>query len=216
MSKPKIIIFDFDGVLFRHPYSFIKELENKGYQNADKVMQPYYKEISAMTCGNEDCEDEEKVTEPYLLKLGWKGTVSEFLDEQAQFTKRYLDQNMISEIGNLRAQNIKCYLATNQGVYRTRFILEDLNFREIFDGHYISSEIGFRKNTDEFWRYALEDIEKETGISSAWEIIYFDDTQANIDVASRFGIQGFLFTDTIQFENDMNMLGFDVSLNKFF
>lgn len=214
MSKPKIILFDVDGVLICLPNYFTKELENKGYAGAEEVMNPFYRgEINwAYTEGRSDARE---MVGPYLEKFGWKGTAQEYFDEQFQFERRFLDQDLIALVVNLKNQDVLCCLATDQEKYRAKFLMDEMDFKNIFDKYYFSCEIGKRKCADEFWKYVLWDAEKDLPGIQPWEIVYFDDIQKNIEIASSFGIQSFLFTDKLQFENDMNMLGFDVSLNKF-
>lgn len=215
MSKPKVILFDVDGVLIRLPYYFTKVLEERGREGAEKIMNPFYLEESN-SLYNEGRGDAREMVVLYLEKLGWKGTAKEFFDEQFNFEKDYLDKDFIVLVEELRNQGVRCCLATDQEKYRAQFLLKDLNFQEIFDERYVSCDIKFRKCMEGFWEYVLNDLEKYLPGIRPWEIVYFDDVKKNIDVASRFGIQSFLFTDKLQFENDMNMLGFDVSLNKFF
>ena len=214
MSKPKVILFDCDGVLVRYPCGFAESLEQQGYANAREVMEAYVREANAVTRCEGD-EDDVALIKPYLEKLGWKGTAEEFFKEHFRRTEKYLDRNLIAEIQKLRREGVKCCLATNQYKLKADQLMEGLDFRNCFDRHYISYVIGYRKNTDEFWQSALRDIERELGAVNPWDIVFFDDSQVNIDVASKFGIQSYLFTDIVQFERDMNMLGFYISLNNY-
>lgn len=215
MSKPKVILFDVDGVLIRLPYYFTKVLEGRGYERAGEIMSTFYDEENNFLY-NEGRGDSREMVVPYLEKLGWKGTAKELFDEQFKFEKNYLDKDLMALVENLKGQGIKCCLATDQEKYRAQFLLEDMDFGNIFDKHYISCDIKSRKCAEKFWEYALEDLQKSFLGIQPWDIVYFDDVQKNIDVAFNFGIQSFLFTNKVQFENDMNMLGFDIVLNKYF
>lgn len=215
MLKPKVILFDVDGVLIRLPHYFSKELESGGYEHAGEIMNPFYLEENNSVY-NEGRGDAWEMVVPYLDKLGWRGTAKELFDGQFQFEKKYLDQDLISLVKNIKSQNIKCCLTTDQEKHRAQFLLEDMDFRNIFDRHYLSCNIGFRKCAEGFWEYVLDDLQKHLQGIQPWDIIYFDDAKKNIEIASQFGIRSFLFTDKVQFENDMNMLGFDITLNKYF
>jgi FMN phosphatase YigB (HAD superfamily) len=214
MSKPKIILFDVDGVLIRYRHNFTDELAEQGYKDAPWIMQPYY-HADNTALYNEGSKTEEEVLEPFLGGLGWKGTVKDYLDAQCSFARQHLDSALIAKIQEVRAGGTLCYIATNQGPYQGRFLSEEL-LKDSFDGHYISCNIGCKKDMPEFWDHVLQDLEDKKGITIPWDMAYFDDSGKNIEVASGFGIQSFLFTGNLQFENDMNMLGFDIALNSFF
>jgi putative hydrolase of the HAD superfamily len=214
MSKPKVILFDCDGVLIRYPHDFIAELEQTGLVRARDVLRRFNSEADeAMRKG--DGAGIPVMLERYLAELGWGKSALEFLEEQLSYTKKYVDEKLLGEIKKLRAAGTRCSLATNQNRYRAQFILNDLGLKEHFDDLYLSCEIGCRKNEPEFWEYVLDDMREKARIVSGWEVVYFDDGQENIDMASQFGLQSFLFTNIIQFERDMNMLGFNMTLNKF-
>lgn len=53
----------------------------------------------------------------------------------------------------------------------------------------------------------MADLKKEFPNIKPEEIVFFDDTKNNADAALKFGIRVFLFTDMIQFEKDMAMVG---------
>jgi HAD superfamily hydrolase (TIGR01509 family) len=214
MPKPKVILFDCDGVLIRYPHDFIAQLEQNGMVYAREVLRRFNTEADeAIAAGN--IEGVNGILKPHLEELGWKESAERFLDEQLLYTKKYVDEKLIASIQKLRQQGTRCCLATNQNLYRAKFILDDLDFKHQFDDFYISSDVGFRKTETGFWNHVLGDLGEKALVSNGWEVVYFDDKQENIDSASIAGIQSFLFTNIIQFERDMNMLGFTVSLNKY-
>lgn len=214
MSKPKVILFDVDGVLIRYRRNFTGELEAQGYTDAPRIMQSYY-HADNTALYNEGRKTEEEVVEPFLREFGWKGTATDYLEAQCDFTRQHLDRDLLSVIGKLRTEGVLCYIATNQGPYQGRFLREQL-LRDYFDGYYVSCDIGCKKDAPQFWEYVLQDLENKKGITIPWDMAYFDDSRKNIETASGYGIQSFLFTGNLQFENDMNMLGFEISLNSFF
>ncbi len=214
MSKSKVILFDVDGVLIRYRHNFTASLAEQGYEDAPRIMQSYYHADNTSSY-NEGKKTEEEVIEPFLKEFGWKGSAKDYLDAQCEFSRKYLDRDFIAKIQEVRAGGTLCYIATNQGPYQGRFLSEEL-LKDSFDGHYISCDIGYKKDAPQFWDHVLQDLEDKKGITILWDIAYFDDSGKNIEVASGYGIQSFLFTGNLQFENDMNMLGFDVEFSKFF
>lgn len=214
MLKPKVILFDVDGVLVKYSTSFFEELERRGHADAVRTLLDYYREEN-VTVRSEGRGREQELVQPYLERLGWAGTAEEFLDAQGEFAGSHVDEKMMAVVGTLRAQGVKCCLATNQGPYQARFLLEKLGWREKFDRAYLSCELGCRKSGAGFWQQVLDDIGREMGAINSWEIVFFDDQKENVDLAASFGIQSFLFTGNIQFEKDMNLLGFEVVLNEY-
>ncbi len=206
MKKPKVILFDVDGVLINPPNYFSVELEKKGYEKAEEILNSFFKGSDNQECVEGKASAEKNIAS-YLEKLGWKETARDYFEKQFQFEKKYLDQNLISKIEKFRNQGIKCYLCTDQIKNRAEFLLNEMNFKNIFDGYFVSCHIGFRKCHDKFWSYAMNKLEKEIKGVESCEIVFFDDIQNNIDVALKFGISAILFTDAIQFEKDLISLG---------
>ncbi len=215
MSKTKIILLDVDGVLIKYPRNFTDELEAAGYKNAARIMQPYYAEDNNLLY-NKGIKTEEELIGPYLERLGWKATVKDYLDAQCEFAKRHLDYKLMDEIHKIREGGIFCYTATNQGPHQARFLLENLDFCNFFDGNFISYQIGYKKNQHNFWEYVIRVLQQERNvIASPSDIVYFDDSKSNVEVASGFNIRSFFFVNNLQFEKDMEILGFDILSNKF-
>ena len=206
-KRPKAILFDVDGVLIRLPNYFSEELDKRDYKGAEESLTSFFKGSDNQECLEGKASFEKKIV-PYLKKFAWKGTAEEYFQKQFQFEKRYLDQNIISQIKQFHAWGIKCYLCTDNSKFRAEFLLEEMDFKNIFDDYFISCFIGYRKCHNEFWSYLINKLEKELSGVKSDEIAFFDDTQNNVDVALKFGINATLFEDMVQFEKDLKLLGF--------
>lgn len=204
--KPRVILFDVDGVLIRIPHYFSQELENQGYGNAIESLNSFYKDDISRECA-EGKADAMKNIMPFLKKFGWKGSSEDYFEQQFDFEAKYLDQEFISLVQDFRNQDIRCYLGTDQEKNRAKFLLENMKFADNFDGHFISCFVGYRKCHDNFWAHTLQKLKKEFSDIQPSEIVFFDDIQNNVDVASKHGIQAFLFTDMEQFDKDLDSLG---------
>ncbi|MCK4891405.1 MAG: HAD hydrolase-like protein [Candidatus Pacebacteria bacterium] len=202
MKKPKVILFDIDGVLIRFPNYFSEELEKQGYRNARESLDSFYKGSDNWECLEGKANLTEKIM-PYLEKFGWKETAENYFKKQFQFEKQYLDQNLILQIEQFRSQGIKCYLCTDNTKIRVEFLLNEMNFRDIFDDYFVSCYIGFRKRHDDFWIYLINKLKKEIEGVNPGEVVFFDDIQNNVDVALKFGINAILFENVIQFEKNL-------------
>ena len=192
MNGTKIILFDVDGVLINLPHYFSKELQKEGYENAPESLNSFYHGEDSRQCSEGKAEAERSVA-PYLEKFGWTGSARDYFERQFYFEKKYLDDDLISLVAELRGRGVRCYLCTDQMANRAEFLLREMGFEDIFDGHFISCQIGFRKCHEEFWNWVVMDLKKEFPELKLDEVAYFDDIQNNIDVASKVGIRALLY-----------------------
>ncbi len=206
LIKPKVILFDEYNVLTRPPHYFDQELESQTYKNVVENLNAFFKSDIIKQC-NEGKADITKSIMPFLKKFGWEDTAENYLQQQFEFEAKYLDKDLLALIQNFRNKEIKCYLTTDQEKNRAKFLLENTQLGNSFDGHFISCLIGYRKCQDNFWAHVLRELKKELPSILANEIVFFDDIQKNIDTASKHGIQTFLFTDMKKFEKDLIYLG---------
>jgi len=176
----------------RPPYYFWKVLEDRWYQNAEEILNNFF------IHENTDCTEwradiAEKIV-PYLEQIWWKGTVEEFFKEQFEFEAQYFDASFIERVKDFQEKWILCYLASAQESVRAQYFLEEVWLAKIFDGHYISCNVWYRKDKPEYWEVVLWDIQKKYPYVSPQEIVFIDDGKKNIEMAQRFWIETFLFT----------------------
>jgi putative hydrolase of the HAD superfamily len=122
--------------------------------------------------------------EPYFKK--WQIEVSEkdFLD--FWFSGESVNQDAQEYIQELREKGVQVFVVSNNFRERTEYYRT--YFKEIFDNitrAYFSWETGFVKPSEEALVFAL----KENNLL-AEEVIYFDDSTKNIEVARNLGIDG--------------------------
>jgi len=187
--KPKIILFDIDGVIVRPPYYFWKVLEERWYKNAESILNNFF------VNENTDCTEwradiSEKIVS-YLQKIGWKKSVEEFFIEQFAFEAQYFDKDFIRIVEKFQDSWISCYLASAQEKIRAKYFLEELGFNKIFDGHYISCDVWYRKDKPEYWDLILWDIQQNFPHVQREEILFIDDGERNIETAQSFWIKYF-------------------------
>ena len=205
MTKIKVILLDIDGVLIRLPQCFSMELEKQGYSNVIESLEPFYHGSNRQCL--EGRADVEAIIMPYLKKIGWTKTAAEYFSQQFVFESKYFDKTFISLVKNFQNKNIACYLCTDQENNRAKFLLDEMNFSNIFDGYFISCYVGYRKCHDNFWIHTISKLQEKFPNIKSNEIAFFDDRQGNIDTALKFGIKAFLFTDMNKFEKDLFLLG---------
>ncbi|MDB5170789.1 MAG: HAD-superfamily hydrolase, subfamily variant 3 [Candidatus Saccharibacteria bacterium] len=192
----KTILFDVDGVLL-NGQSFTIELERE-YGISYDMTQPFFKgPFRDSTVGLRDMKE---VLEPYLKEWKWPHGTDDFLEYW--FTKEHsIDQSLINYIQRLRAAGTKCYLATNQERYRTTYIMERMGFADMFDGIFVSNDLGVKKPDVAFFEKAHQQI---PGVAKE-EILFWDDLAENVAAAEAYGIQAELYTNFDDFTKKMEL-----------
>jgi len=121
MKNKKALLIDVDWVLIKPPYYFPQKLENEWYINSVQIMNKFFRKYN------------KKMTEwkiliksiilPYLKEIWWKKSVEEYLNEQYSFESKFLDNDLINKIIELKEKWFKCYLATSQEKERWEYFL---------------------------------------------------------------------------------------------
>lgn len=180
----KAILFDADGVtLVKHGY--FSERYIKEYHVLPEKVRPFFREkFGLCQKGKSDLRQE---IQPYLAAWGWKGTVDDFLNYW--FTSDFEpNKEVLDVIRNLRAKGIKCYLVTDQEKYRAEYLKNVVKFDENFDGTFYSYNLGYRKSDAEFFEAVIKDLNLKYD-----EVLYLDDEEENITVATEAGINSKLY-----------------------
>ena len=192
-----IVLFDVDGVLLNGE-SFSVPLE-RDYGISNAMMQPFFKDtLPSSTIGTADMKQQ---LEPYLKDWKWQGTVDEFVNYWFE-AEHVIDEPLVDYVNTLSASGIACYLATNQEKYRTAYILEKIGFQDVFDGQFVSSEMGVKKPDPEFFRLALERLQPHEPA----DVLFWDDRQENVDAARAAGMQAELYSSFEAFDERMKEL----------
>lgn len=194
----KAILFDIDGVLIDPPHYYSKTLELEGYEDACNILNNYYSSNNDKQCcvGSLKIED---CIKPYLEKLSKSLSVKDYLRQQYDFEKDYLNHDLIENIKSIKSKNIKCFLATDQNTHRAKFLLNELGFIDHFDGYFISCYLGFRKVQQGFWDKTISKIKEQIQNIKLNEIAFLDDRTPNIELANKNGISTYL----IKSKNDI-------------
>jgi HAD superfamily hydrolase (TIGR01509 family) len=184
----KCILFDADGVVINS--EMFGNKYQKDYNISNNEMLPFFiNEFQDCLTGKKDLIQEIK---PWLEKWNWNKSPEEFLSYWFKAEDK-LDKNIINSIENLRKNNIKCYLATNQDKYRLEYIKNEMNLNNTFDDIFCSCNIGFKKPDQNYYKFILASL-KSKNISSS-EILFFDDCQKNIIEAEKLNIKSFLYKE---------------------
>ena len=111
--------------------------------------------------------------------------------------ENHTDSELLGIIKDLREAGTPVYIATNQEKYRAKY-LQEIMFPNVFDGMFISSEIGYQKKDKEYWVSVLGRLAIDIPGIEPGQIAFFDDSQDSIDRASTVGINAFLYQNAEQ------------------
>ena len=187
----KAMIFDADGVVILNDLYFSQQLE-RDYGIPLSQTEPFFAGVfHQCLVGKADLKEE---LAKYIPVWGWQGTLDELLDYWFQ-CENHVNEELLSDIQKLRSNGIKCYLATNQEKYRTKYLSEKMKFSQLFDKVFSSADIGYKKSDKEFFAKLGKEL---TDIAPS-EIMFWDDSKKNVAVAYQLGFNAYLYTNIENF-----------------
>lgn len=194
----KVALFDLDGVVIvgRDKLFSQRAAEDLNISN-DQIMEFFNKDFRECSFGRADLK--EKIS-PYLKIWNYKGTVDDFLNYWFS-GEGVVDMEVINCVARLREKGIRCFIATRQEKYRKKYLLEEVGLQKYFDGIMCTCDIGFDKWETGYWDYVF----KKLNVSPE-EIIFFCDSQKNIDNSGKIGVQAYLYTDISVLKDKMASL----------
>ena len=182
----KTILFDLDGlVIIGNGKLFSQRISEEMNIPYEQVSEFFTKDFRECSFGRADLK--EKIA-PYLTKWGHKGTVDDFLNYWFEGESN-TDKEVLKLVSELRLKGIKCYIATRQEKYRKEYLLNVIGLKDYFDGIFCTCDIGYDKWEQGYWNYVFNKLN-----STAEEIIFFCDSQKNVDIAGNLGIQAYFYT----------------------
>lgn len=191
----KAIIFDLNGVFIQSPKLSDRFRENYGVRN--EIFLPALKEIMAKS-RLPNAGDSYQYWLPFLKTWNIDLIREEFFN--FWFTGEKEVPELIAFARELKSKGLKLFILSNNFAERAAYYKEHFGFlTEIFDKIYYSWETGFVKPDTKAFALLI----KENNLAPA-ECVYFDDTKDNIEVARRFGLKAYLFTNLEEMKTALN------------
>jgi putative hydrolase of the HAD superfamily len=99
-----------------------------------------------------------------------------------------VDYGVLAAVPDLRAQGVRCGLATNQHPERAAYMRENLGYDEVFDDLFYSCELGVAKPDPAYFTEAVRRLGTEPG-----RTLLLDDNADNVAAAKEAGLAAELF-----------------------
>ncbi len=185
----KVILFDCDGIIVKEHKYFIQRLkEDFGIVLNYEAHNSFFKnEFLLCQAGKLDLKIE-------LIRQMPKWGIDWSVEKLVEYWfngERDLDKRVVETIYTLRGKGVKCYLSTNNEKYRTQYLTDEVDLKNILDGIYSSAFLGFMKSNQGFWQALYQDfldIKKN-------QVLVFDNKQENVQSAREFGFSAELYKD---------------------
>jgi putative hydrolase of the HAD superfamily len=100
------------------------------------------------------------------------------------------DERVVQVIRTLRKSGLVCGLATSQERNRAGYMATVMGFSELFDRLFFSCDLGSQKPEPQY--YAA--VEQSLGLEGQ-EILFWDDSSANVEAARARGWHAEMYTD---------------------
>lgn len=180
----KMLLLDVDGVLMLQPKYFSQIYSEEHNIPLDTIL-PFFFSDEFLDCSVGKNDLKHALAE-HNDKWQWNGSSDELL--QTWFdAELYPNTALITYAKFLRKKGVRIGIATQQERYRTEFLKQV--FKDMYDEFFVSCEIGYHKESDQYWDTIVEQLSKK-----AYEVIaYFDDKRSLVDVARKHGINAHLY-----------------------
>src|SRR5688572_15966063 len=144
----QLLLFDADGVLTLPEEVFSIVYTRSHGLDIEPFDQFFQTEWSDFVTGKRDLKEHIR-DNPSLWQ--WDGTPDELLDYWFK-SEDVRNEELIKLIESMRKEGTPCYLATEQEKYRGDY-MRDVMFKDLFDGFFITAEVGLKKSQPEFFEY---------------------------------------------------------------
>lgn len=184
----KIILFDADGVL-TIPEELFSVVYARSHGLDPMPFEMFFKsQWHDFVTGKRDLKEHIK-SNPDLWQ--WPGKPEELIEYWCKI-EDIRNQEMVNLVRIIRKGGLSCYLATEQERYRGEY-MKNVMFKDLFDGYFVSAEIGYKKSDPTFFEIILQLLRADHSELVPGDVIFFDDSQSKVDAALTAGLDAQLF-----------------------
>ncbi|MBI2004651.1 HAD hydrolase-like protein [Patescibacteria group bacterium] len=205
MKKPKVIIYDNDGMII-HGGRFSDQYSKEFGVDLTTMMPFFDGPFKKCLTGKADLREElAQVVEIWK----WKGTVDELM--QYWFAVgNVLYEDVYASIAKLKKQGLVVCVATNQEKYRNQYLVRKYSYSKVFDEIFCSASLGVYKHSLEGLEKIYQRIKEKYNIFEKGEIMYWDDRDENIQNSNKAGFNGQQYKDYQSFRAVLLNYGYQV------
>ena len=190
----RAILFDADGVIVNGERASVAFERDFGITS--EMTRPFFRG-AFLDCLVGKADLKESIA-PHLSGWGWQDNVDDFIAFWFK-AEHQLNDDLLADIARYRVRGILCYLATNQEPYRTEYLAGPMGLGACFDGIFSSAYVGHMKDSVAFF----EQVARALYPIPPHEMLFWDDSVANVDTAQRAGLHAELYQDISDFRMRM-------------
>lgn len=191
--RTHVLLLDVDGVLVTPPEYYGARL----LREAPEATRAFFAgPFQLASTGRADLLDH---VPAFLAQLGREQTPEAFVREWLD-SENHPAHALWDAVRELRALGWRAWLATNQESHRTRHLLDVVGLRDLVDGEFASCTVGHRKPSPEYYAEVARRLDVTPD-----RIVFWDDTQANVEAARSAGWQAHAYRDVTQFRDAMGL-----------
>ena len=183
--KVRAVLFDADGVL-QHQNSTLHSLLTDVLSLPPEEVEARYHEVweaeSPILTGQGNFVE---TMSDLLEEWGRPGHADTFVQASKDIRT---DDAIVSIVRGLRKDGVLCCLASNQMMYRARYMSESLGYSRLFDREFYSCDIGHKKPDAAYFLAILASLELPPV-----QVLFIDDHEANVAAALDLGINAAVF-----------------------
>ena len=183
--KVESVLFDADGVL-QHQGSTLHSLLIDVLSLPPEEVEARYHEVweaeSPILTGQGNFAE---TMSDLLVEWGRPGHAETFVQASKDIQ---IDEAVAGIVRMLRSDGVLCCLASNQMMYRARYMSESLGYSRLFDREFYSCDIGHKKPDAAYFLAILAALELPPV-----QVLFIDDHEANVAAALDLGINAAVF-----------------------
>lgn len=176
------VLFDADGVVQRPTSDWWSRLSSLVPADGEAFVADLMAAEKPSLVGKVDFRD---ALADVLRRWNSPASVDEALEPWSWFAA---EPEVVSLISSLRAAGVGCHLATNQQAYRRAIMQDERGYGEWFDQTFYSCDLGLAKPDPAYFRAILGALDLP-----ASSVLFIDDNVANVEAATRVGLQAELY-----------------------
>lgn len=180
----QIILCDIDGVLLTpHQMFSYRYAHQHGFQGEE--LQSFFETDSFLQAMRGQLSIQEAIMQHKALwhiqndidpaMQAWLGPEDEFINRP-----------LLHLMGTLRHSGAECYAVTNQERLRSHYLQSKI-FANVFDGWFVSCDIGLLKSEPAFFKHVFRQLQKHHAHLLPQQIAFIDDSDHHSDSAKTAG-----------------------------